>query len=84
MADCSYCEGDIDKVTVDGDALIAWYDTCYIDDTSGDQQAVACWEGMPDNSLPCMENTVGEGSAFTSDGPDLVVSSVSRYVTKRI
>lgn len=78
MADCSYCDGSIDEVTVDGDALIAWYDACYADDTWGDQQAIACWEGLPDDKLPCVENTGGKGSAFTSGGPDIVVSSVSR------
>ena len=78
MADCSYCDGSIDEVTVDGVALLSWYDTCYADDTWGDQQAIACWEALPDDNLPCLENTGGKGSAFTSGGPDLLVSSINR------
>ena len=78
MAGCSYCDGSIDEVTVDGYALMAWYDTCYADDTWGDQQAIACWESLPEDGMPCIENTGGKGSAFTSGGPEPLVSSVSR------
>ena len=78
MAECSACDGSIDEVAVDGDALIAWYDTCFADNNWGDQQAVACWEEGEGDSSACLENTVGKGSAITSSGPDQVVSSVSR------
>lgn len=74
--------GSTDQVTVDVVALLAWYDVCYADDRWGDQQAVACWEGLLDGSASCYEKTSGKGSDITS--PDPVASSASRYVMKEI
>lgn len=82
LGDCSECVEGADEVEVDNVALTGWYNTCIADGVYGDQQAVACWEGMLDNlwedSLLCMENALGEGSASTSGGPEPVVSSVNR------
>ena len=62
MSDCSTCDGSINSVTVDGVALISWYDTCYAYETWGDQQAIACWQGLPHNNLPCIQNIGGKAS----------------------
>ena len=68
----------MDYLNLDIAALLAWYNTCEADESWGDQQAVACWEGQPENYLPCVENTVGKGSGPTLGGPGLAGSSASR------
>ena len=83
MIDCLECNESVDEADVDSNALTGWYYTCTTDETWGDQQAVACWEGLSgdlffDDTPECNDNTVGKGSAITSSGPDLLVSSVSR------
>ena len=78
MADCAYCNLEVsaDGVVVDGNVLAAWIYTCAADKTWGDQQAVACWEGQPGDSFSCAD--------AAGPGPDPVVGSASRYVTKGI
>ena len=78
MLACDECDGSSDTVTVNGAALIAWYDTCNADEAWGDQQAVACWETADTDALVCLENTVGNGSGTTPGGPGAAASSTGR------
>ena len=84
MLACDECDGSIDTVTVDGAALIAWYDTCNADEKWGDQQAVACWEKADTHALVCLENTAGNGSSTTPGGPGAAASSTGRLVMNDI
>lgn len=78
MNTCQGCGESNFNLNLDLSLLLAWYNTCKADGQWGDQQAIACWEGQPNNFLPCFENTGGKGSSTIPGGSGLTTSSASR------
>ena len=71
MNTCQGCDDSNTSLNLDISLLYAWYLTCKADEQWGDQQGVACWEGQPDNFLPCVEKTGGKGSDAIPGGSEV-------------
>ena len=56
--------------------LAAWAATCQADIQFGDKQAALCWQGQPDNYIPCVSKSDGHGGTGGSTNS----SSTTRYV----
>lgn len=52
----------------DASLLLEWSLTCNANDEFGDEQAVACWEGQPNDLTPCVSATVRSGVRGGSGG----------------
>ena len=68
MNTCQGCPQTTYALDWDASLLLEWYFTCKANDEFGDEQAVACWEGQPNDLAPCVSATVRSGAA--SSGGD--------------